>query len=559
MDQSSTDQQWDQAVAERLAALRPAYRPESWDALSARLDDVAADRVFSDKIAALSPAADPAGWERLAAHLDAQLIDQTVAEKLGTLAPAADLAGWEKLAARMDAEADAAIAEKLSRVSVPNAPASGWAVLAERLELVATRIDCLTAIKFAEICLAFAALLLLWQFYPAAPVTRSATAQFAAKLPDLPAGKVPVFPGLRTTDPGAEEVSSLLPATGTDGLSTPSTKSRLDRLIDGTDFMPPIYRAPAPLLLPPLDLPVFKETLPPPTTAILAYEFRLDIPELNSGDLKITGPSRPKISFTLAASPFDLVQVITPGFEFDDSAPIDEAIFPRPTRLEEDPSGLSDDRRYFPRDVRYTRGWSVGANVNVTHKKHALQTGLHYSNRSYVPTLLYVMEETETPDQHFVNINRKAGYSRLTYNNLGLALNYQYTLRDNEKWRLYGMAGALLNISIKSTFYRHEGTQQAFDRLRQTAGGRTNRSIDLRELFNPDPGLLQGGSIFDNASLSAQLGMGLERVISKDGEFSVFTQPTLNRAVYYRQGAGMGPFADRVHSVQIWVGVRKGL
>ncbi|MGB3546043.1 MAG: hypothetical protein WBA17_03665, partial [Saprospiraceae bacterium] len=459
MDRLTNRQQWDKAVAERLAALRPAYRPDSWDALSAKLDDVAADRVFVEKIGALAPVADPAGWERLSAQLDARAVDQTVAEKLGTLAPAADLAGWERLSARMDAEADRAIADKLSRVSVPNAPASGWAVLADRLEMVATRVDCLTAIKFAEVCLAFAALLLLWQFYPAPADSRYATAQFAANLPELPTGEVPVFQNLQSTDPAENSVTSRLPSTASGGLTTPSTENRLNRRIDrqASELLP--LSKPTPLALPSFELPIYQQTLPPSPT-ILPYEFRIDVPGMSTGELKISGPARPRISFSLAASPFDLVQIITPAFEFDDSAPAEEAIFPQPTVVDE-PSGRSDGRRYFPRDVRYTRGWSLAGNINVTHKKHALQTGLHYSNRSYVPTLLYVMEETDNPAQTFVRINRKAGYSRLTYNNLGLALNYQYTLHDGDKWRIYGLAGAVLNISVKSTFYRHDGTQEA--------------------------------------------------------------------------------------------------
>ncbi|MCB0639270.1 MAG: hypothetical protein KDC54_21735, partial [Lewinella sp.] len=104
-------------------------------------------------------------------------LDRQVQDKLGQWTPAYRPESWQQLSDRLDAaDAEDAFDEQLThdlqRIRVPEYSANSWAALAARLELEQQRTQTILHSKATEVCLLLLLLFVFWQHIPVgAPTT----------------------------------------------------------------------------------------------------------------------------------------------------------------------------------------------------------------------------------------------------------------------------------------------------------------------------------------------------------------------------------------------------
>ena len=179
--------------------------------------------------------------------------------------------------------------------------------------------------------------------------------------------------------------------------------------------------------------------------------------------------------------------------------------------------------------------------------------GAAYLHRSYVPADL--QQRTASPFEPF-----GAGYSRMIYQTLSLSVNYGRELVSVQRWRIGAEVGMALGVNFDNRFHTAQGMDRFIERLREASRNASSsqqgegRSQPSWQLYEVEPGVLQGGRFLDNARLSVQGALVIERSISP--RTTLYLSPQVARTLYIHENAGLGPYLDRLHSNSIRLGTR---
>ena len=463
------------------------------------------------------------GWEELSSQLDQRDADDLIAGRLESLTPVAPAGGWELLSRKMDdalAEdnrtIDRAVATGLQRAEPTTV--SGWSTLAARLETIGRRREMVTCLKITEGALLLSMLLLFARFGEVGTHTTSqhlADAHTPAKpfpvvVPELKSMDTPV--GQRLPAPPREDAAAgrtvvpQVPAT----LPVPDFSPALRRPME----IPEVRLRPAPLR------PLGMDILPLPEREFL--------PRLALHFDGIPGSDPVQYYLNAFVSPLDLNEIVTQESKY---------------------LGIQAQRKI-------SLGYSIGALIEVEQKGNAVQFGLIYGHRSYVPAKMQIIEEDTTGLKRAQDIR----YSRLAYETVSIPLNYQRELAATEKWRLSAGLGMAMNVVLGADIRLPDNvTLEDLNRmLREEANpisAPRDAKAQVEEILDPTQGYFQGGGLLENSSLYLSGNLRVERLLGD--RWSVYFSPTVGRLLTIREGdGGRGPLEDRIHNTMLRFGTR---
>ena len=463
------------------------------------------------------------GWDELSSQLDERATDEVIAEKLSSLTPAAPAGGWEVLARKIDETLvadndtlDRTVAAGLLRAEPSTV--SGWSTLAARLEVIGKRREMVSCLKITEGALLLSMLLLFARFgevdAPRSP------AHLADARP--PAKSFPVVvPELKPIDPPAlHRLPSPRSGEGdAERRALPEVVPTLPRL----DFSPALRR---PIVTP--DVRLLPSALAPLDLSISPLAQREILPRLALHFDAVPGSDPVHYYLNGFVSPVDLNEIVTQESKY---------------------LGIQAQRKI-------SLGYSVGALIEVEQKGNAVQFGLIYGHRSYVPSKMQIIEEDTTGLKRAQDIR----YSRLTYETVSIPLNYQRELTANDKWRLSAGLGMAMNIVLGADVRLPENvTLDDLNRLLREEAGLLGTPRDakaqVQEILDPTQGYFQGGGILENSSLYLSGNLRVERLLGD--RWSIYFSPTVGRLLTIREGdGGRGPLEDRIHNTMLRFGTR---
>ena len=195
----------------------------------------------------------------------------------------------------------------------------------------------------------------------------------------------------------------------------------------------------------------------------------------------------------------------------------------------------------------YSFSYSGGITLGMERGKWEMEVGAIYEARNYkaIPTV-------------YISGNIAEGYTALSLkdielNTMNLPLRFKYNFIMNDRWRIYALTGASLNVVLSANYYtiepdipstRHTGSSNGTSRVTKPY---SLRSENLTE------GLLEGGNFWKNTTFYANAGMGVERYMSY--KWSMFVQPTFQLALPVFN-KGLGPYNDRINSLGVNIGMK---
>ena len=195
----------------------------------------------------------------------------------------------------------------------------------------------------------------------------------------------------------------------------------------------------------------------------------------------------------------------------------------------------------------YALSYSGGITLGIEHGKWEMEIGAIYEARNYqaIPTV-------------HISGNTTEGYTALSLrdielNTMNLPLRFHYNYIMHDKWRLYALAGASLNVVLSANYYTVES--EIPNTSNSHSGSGTSRVTKPPSLQNKKltKGLLEGGNFGENITLYANFGLGVERYMSY--KWSVFAQPTAQFALPIFN-EGLGPYNDRIDNLGVNIGLK---
>ncbi|MEZ4949187.1 MAG: hypothetical protein R2784_07345 [Saprospiraceae bacterium] len=191
---------------------------------------------------------------------------------------------------------------------------------------------------------------------------------------------------------------------------------------------------------------------------------------------------------------------------------------------------------------RYAPGYGGGITLGMSFGKWEVETGGIYASKEYEPRV---------PDE-VVGGLLTTGLFTLSFENIQLnmlevPLNVRYNFGQLQKWRFYGQTGASLHLAMQAHYDKFPNNlysgfaRQAID----------NSSLGQKKF--PD-GLLEGGNFEENSYFTANLGLGVERLLST--RWSLFLQPSVQAYLLPGYNNGLGPNLDRISTFSILTGAR---
>lgn len=505
------------------------------------------DQLIKNGLDSLRPESPEGSWELLAQRLEAGDTvsiteqDELLKDKLNGLEPVYNPQSWADLNARLNNEESDDIFYYRLDAHAPVSPTSNWAALAAKLELIAARRAAIYSFKFSEICVLASCLIVFWNFFPAASPEKEDESPVVAD----------VQPLLMTTEtvsshqanrPLVVDVAQLALVTAEDEIDY----AKVNRPTWTEATLPQVDEiAPRPAIA---QTPIVVETVAivkeSATTVDAIPGIDVRLPDIESvllfppiTQVETLKKKKPRSIYLRSfVSPWDFNQVITPEQAVNDII--------------------------LERDNRISYGQSAGVLFDAEYRKHSMQYGVVYAIRSYIPT---VLKDVEGFEPGIGPIERRdTNYSRIRFQTVSLPFSYQRELLETDRWRIAASAGVAANINIWATFRKSPTfDQDVLNWTRETpqpaAGARSPENsgipvLDAKDLVYPEQGLLQGGSLLSNVSMSVSAGFLIERMLNE--KFSVYVAPNFSRAIYYQKDSGAEPFNDRIHSNSIQFGTR---
>lgn len=186
-------------------------------------------------------------------------------------------------------------------------------------------------------------------------------------------------------------------------------------------------------------------------------------------------------------------------------------------------------------------GYSAGLNIAFEKGRWALETGAHYSTKTYSP--IDIEEVVGSFKQGFYGVSLKD----IEIETINIPIMARYKLVHLRNWKMYGMFGGSINMAILANYFKKNTDYSA---VASTASlvPLTNANIEDK---NFSDGLFEGGDIFENIYFTANAAINIERKISN--RLSIYVQPGMQ---YNLLNTGLGPNNDRIHTASLAVGTR---
>ncbi len=194
------------------------------------------------------------------------------------------------------------------------------------------------------------------------------------------------------------------------------------------------------------------------------------------------------------------------------------------------------------RDTTFAVGYGGGLTVSFKTGRWEFQSGGIYSFKRYIP---------KTPDHTYQD---QQGYfvlekfKSIQMDLLQVPLHVHFHFLDQPKWKVYGVGGLSLNLVLTPVYEVVQTRRvQAFSIPDESFGS-------LKEEKDFPHGLLEGGSFRDNAFLTGNIGLGVERFLHP--RWSVFLQPNYQ---YFLSKKGIGPNQDKIYTLSLHLGTKVSL
>ncbi len=205
---------------------------------------------------------------------------------------------------------------------------------------------------------------------------------------------------------------------------------------------------------------------------------------------------------------------------------------------------------YLRRHDRYAQGYGGGLMLDVESSRWALGGGFIYSAKQYLARpVLYRSGNIQT------GYDVLQGIKDVELNILQIPLHARYNFIKKDKWRVYATAGASLQVAFQANYYisDQEPYRDAGFALPPTPQRPSQPIPAPPAIDNLPSGWFEGGAFFDNAYLTSNVGIGVERFITP--RWSIFGQPTYQHAINLF-APGLGPDKERIHTMSLFTGVR---
>ncbi len=186
-------------------------------------------------------------------------------------------------------------------------------------------------------------------------------------------------------------------------------------------------------------------------------------------------------------------------------------------------------------------GFSGGFVVGFSKGRWETETGVEYALVTYRPK--EVIEIKGSIQENFF----AESLEDIEFDLVSLPLNFSYNFLYHKGWKFYAKTGGTLHVVALSKLYQR---QVIFDNITPFDTG-TNSSSQQRPSLNTDGGLFAEGTLNDNYFVTANLGLGAERLLSNN--FSVFIEPSLSHTIH---GAKIGPNNDKINSISLNMGAK---
>lgn len=195
-------------------------------------------------------------------------------------------------------------------------------------------------------------------------------------------------------------------------------------------------------------------------------------------------------------------------------------------------------------------GYGTGVTMSLAFKRWEIESGAYYSARNYPLDAIFI----EGGLQNGINSARLQSAEQSVVH---IPLNVRYNFIHKTRWRAYVLSGASIHVALQAFYDVKEEPQFTFQpSAPPLPGSEPRNNTVLTDLKDDGKGWLEGGTFEENAFLSANLSIGLERYISP--KWSLFVQPYYQYSFYYF-GDGLGPIKEHINSFSIMVGAKTNL
>jgi hypothetical protein len=200
---------------------------------------------------------------------------------------------------------------------------------------------------------------------------------------------------------------------------------------------------------------------------------------------------------------------------------------------------------------RFAIGYGGGFSVGIDMGRWELETGAGYAARRYPVGFIYV--EGSLEDGLFAS-ELRAG--ELNIINIPMHFRYNFIYKNN--WRAYALTGGALQLAVQAGYNAVEAPEHTYippGIAMQVPGPSPAPGGDnsLTRIKKESVGLLEGGAFNDNAYITGNLGIGVERYIND--AWSLYVQPTYQHSLHYFR-EGLGPNKDEINSLSFLIGTK---
>lgn len=206
----------------------------------------------------------------------------------------------------------------------------------------------------------------------------------------------------------------------------------------------------------------------------------------------------------------------------------------------------SEEKKLEEELQRYAMGYGGGLSLGLETGRFEIETGAIYAARQYPVGLVYVSGTVGSGLQ-----GRRLEASELNIINVPLHVRYSFLRRGG--WRAYALAGASLQVAFQRNYYVTEEPTYDFLPMQPPPPPPPGEEPVIDRIRKSGLGWFEGGTFEENAYLTGNLGIGLERYINP--RWSLFVQPTYQHSLQYFR-VGLGPNADRINSLSVLFGAK---
>ena len=208
----------------------------------------------------------------------------------------------------------------------------------------------------------------------------------------------------------------------------------------------------------------------------------------------------------------------------------------------------SEEKKLEEELQRYAMGYGGGLSLGLELGRFEIETGAIYAARQYPVGLLYVNGSVGSGLQ-----GQRLEASELNIINVPLHFRYSFLRRGN--WRAYALTGVSLQVAFQRNYFITDEPQYDFRPMQAPPMPAPSAGDEpaIDRIRKSGLGWFEGGTFEENAYLTGNLGLGLERYINS--RWSLFLQPTYQHSLQYFR-VGLGPNADQINSLSILFGAK---